>query len=337
MTPKERFLKRLNGEMVDKIPNFSIVMEFASKYIGSSMDKFCSDYNVLVEANIKTAKDFGLDILNTMSDPVREAADYGSEIIWDYDRIPRTKGSFIETPSDVKKLKPFNPHDSVRMLDRIKAIELYKKETGDNYPIMGWVEGTIAETADLMGLTNLLMAFYDEPEMVKEIMDICLVTAKSCIRAQVEAGADIIGVGDAAASIIGPALYKEYGLFYEQEIFAEIKRCGAVGRLHICGDITCLLDDLAIVGADIIDVDWMVDLKTASDKLKGISTCGNFDPVAVVLNGTEESIIKEVQRCVDEGNNRSIIMAGCEIPPNTSHENFCAIHKALMSCADKKM
>ena len=332
MTPKERFLKRMKGESVDKIPNFNIVMEWAAKYVNQPMDKFCSDYRVLVDGNIKTAEDFGIDILNTMSDPTRETADYGADIVWKDDKIPlpNDHNPFIQTAADVKKLKPINIYDSVRMLDRLRAVELYKKEMGDKYPIMGWVEGTVAEAGDLMGLTSLLMTFYDDPAMIREMMDIHLESAKACIKAQVDAGADIIGVGDAACSIIGPDLYREFGLPYEKQIFAYIKECGAFGRLHICGNTEPILDDIAQCGADIVDVDWMVDFKLANEKLVNMSACGNFDPVSVILQGTPDSIANEAQKCVDAGNNLSIIMAGCEIPPNTSKENLLAVHTQLL-------
>ena len=329
MTPKERVLARLQGKPVDRIPNFNILMAFAAKYAGHPMDKFCSDYRVLVESNIKSAEAFGIDIMNTMSDPYREAADFGAKIEYPYDSMP-VCDHLIKTPADIKKLKPFNIEDSTRMLDRVKAIELYRCELGDEYPIMGWVEGSAAESCDLMGLTQYIFAYYDEPELLKELMDICLETAINCIKPQVDAGALIIGVGDAVASVIGPDIYREFLLPYEQKIFAEIKRCGAIGRLHICGNIAPLLEDLTAVGADIIDIDWMVDFAEARGALENhAAVCGNFDPVTVVMDGTPQSVAGAVHKCVDDGGPNCFIMAGCEIPKNTPHENLLAVHTAL--------
>ena len=331
MTPKERVLNRLCGKPVDKIPNFSIVMQFAAKHIGATMDKYCSDYRTLVQANIETARAFGLDIMHTMSDPVRETADYGAKVVFEHDRIPRAVEHFIQTPADVSKLKPLKPYETVRMLDRIKAVELYKKELGDDYPVMGWVEGMGAEAGDLMGVSELMIAFYDQPEMVRDVMDVCFESAKACIKAQVDAGADIIGVGDALASVAGPIMYKEFILPYEKKLFAYIKECGAIGRLHICGDITRILDDIATCGAQIVDVDFMADFQTAVSKLgPDIAANGNFDPVEVVLQGTPETIRQAVESCVNAGNERTFIMPGCEVPPNTSHENMLAMHQTLV-------
>lgn len=329
MNPKERVLARLRQEPVDRAPNFSILMTFAAKYAGYTMDKFCKSYRVLVDSNIKSAEAFGIDIMSTMSDAYRETADFGAPISFPYDSLP-VCGHLITDPADVKKLKPLRIEASPRMMDRLYAIELYKREVGAHYPIMGWVEGCLAEASDLMGLTDLTYAIYDEPHMVKEILDICLVSAKTLIRAQIEAGADIIGVGDAVASVLGPRFYDEWALPYEQALFNEIKRHGAVGRLHICGNIAPLLDSIKHSGADIVDVDYMVDFSEARRKLEGYSlVCGNFDPVSVILNGTPDDVRAAVTKCLSEGNDRCFIMPGCEVPKMTPVENLLEISRTL--------
>ena len=331
MTPKERVTARLAGQDCDRIPNFSILMTFAARYIGRGMDEYCKDYRVMAEGNIKANEAFGIDLLNTMSDAYRETADYGADIRFPPDSLP-VCARLIQKPDDMKKLKPFKMEDSTRMLDRLRAIEFYKKECGGHWPIMGWIEGCAAESADLMGLTELIFALYDEPAMVQEMMDICLETALNCLNAQIDAGADIIGAGDAVASVLGPDIYRKWILPYEQKIFAEIRRRGAIGRLHICGDITPLLGDMNTCGADIIDVDWMVDYREARAKLdESIFVCGNFDPVTVVLDGTPDMVAEAVRFCAAAGGRNSIVMPGCEVPRDTPHENLRMITRTLES------
>jgi len=336
MTSKERVFAKLSGKPVDRTPNFNILMNFAARYSGRTMDEFCKNYRVLTECNIKCAEDFNIDILGTMSDAYRETADFGANIIFPYDSLPVCE-PFILKPSDLRKIKPFRIEDSVRMLDRLYAIEFYKQKTYGEYPIMGWVEGCAAECSDLMGLTNYIYAIYDEPETIRELMDICLETAINCIKPQITAGADIVGIGDAVASVIGPNIYRELILPYEQKMFAEIKRNGAVGRLHICGNITPLLDDLKTCGADIIDIDWMVDFKTAYEKLAQYAIIsGNFDPVTIIQDGSPDIISEAVNNCLDATEENCIIMAGCEIPRDTPHRNLKAVHEALAARSENQ-
>jgi len=135
-----------------------------------------------------------------------------------------------------------------------------------------------------------LYDFYDEPEGIRELLDICLETGIRCAKAQIEAGANIIGMGDAVASLIGQKFYMEYAYEYEKKLIAAVHDMGALAKLHICG---------------------------------------NIDPVRIIKDGTPEIIRQAVRDCLDGGNETSIISSGCEIPLGTPHENLMAVHQAL--------
>ena len=63
-----------------------------------------------------------------------------------------------------------------------------KEKTGGSVPMMGRVEGALAEANDLRGDTALLTDLYDRPEWVRELLEICVETEIAFARAQVEAG-----------------------------------------------------------------------------------------------------------------------------------------------------
>jgi MtaA/CmuA family methyltransferase len=330
MTPYERVYNRLAGKSVDRVPNLNILMAFAAKYADLSFDKFCRDYKSLTYANLKCNEYFGIDMLNTMSDAFRETYDFGAKIEFPFDSLPISKEHFIKVPSDLGKLKLFEPLNSVRILDRINAIETYKTEAGKHYPILGWVEGAFAEAADLRGVSEIMMDLYDEPEFVKELLAICLEEGIICAREQIKAGADFIGIGDAVASLTSPNIYREFILPFEQRLIQEIHNSGGKVKLHICGNITHLLDDMMKTGADIIDIDSMVDLKSTVQRFKGIAAInGNFDPVRIIFNSSPAAIKNAVKDCVAYGDETTFISAGCEIPRDTPYENLKAVDEAL--------
>jgi MtaA/CmuA family methyltransferase len=216
------------------------------------------------------------------------------------------------------------------MSDRLEAIRLFREKVGGQVPIMGWVEGALAEAADLRGVTGLLMDLIQRPEWVKQLLEICADVEIAFARAQVEAGADIIGLGDAISSQISPKMYREFALPYEQRIFKVVHDMGAIARLHICGDTSKIVDAMVESGADIIDLDWMVDMQAAADAFGDrVSFCGNFDPVAVMLHGSPEEVYQATRECMRVGGPRSFIAAGCEIPDGTPHENLHAQSCAL--------
>jgi uroporphyrinogen-III decarboxylase len=81
--------------------------------------------------------------------------------------------------------------------------------------------------------------------------------------AQVDAGVDIVGVGDAAASLVGPKIYEELVWPHEQRLVDHIHGLGAKVRLHICGNMRRSVEPMGRLGADIIDLDSLVPLDAA--------------------------------------------------------------------------
>lgn len=332
MNSFQRVMARLDGGPVDHPPNFDIFMTFAAHHIGQPLSRYYLDHTVLVEANMAVLQDFDLDIVQAISDPFREAADCGLEVEFPEDGLPISRTPLLVEPEDLGKLKPPDPAAGERMSDRMEAIRLFREKVGGEVPIMGWVEGALAEAADLRGMGDLLMDLILRPDWVEELLETCVEVEIAFARAQVEAGADIIGLGDAVASQISPQMYRKFALPYEQRIFAAVHELGALARLHICGNTSKIVGAMLESGADIIDLDWMVDLEAAVDAYGDqVSFCGNFDPVAVMLQGSADVVYRATRECMRVGGTRWFGGAGCEIPDGTPLENLHAQTRALRS------
>ena len=330
MTPYERVFKRLEGKEIDKIPNLNIIMAFAAKFIGVPYSKYVTDYRYLVEGNIKCCEKFGIDMVSAISDPCRESHDLGANIKFPYDDVPQFDGNLIDDYKKIKFLKVVDPLKGERMKDRIKAIELFKKEVGGIYPILGWVEGGFAEACDLRGMNQTMFDIYENTKELKNLLEICTKQAIYFAEEQVKAGADFIGVGDAAASLIGPENYSKFVLPYEKRIIKAVHNLGGKVKLHICGNINSLLELLLETEADIIDLDWMVDFKKAVETFKGkVSANGNFDPVRILMQGSPKKVKEAVTECVKIGDSTTFISAGCEVPASTPKENMLAVNEPL--------
>lgn len=334
LASKERVMRRLKGEPVDRIPNLNIIMAFAARQTGVKYGDYVRDYRLLVDANIFCCDKFGIDMVSAISDPMREAYDFGANVIFPEDGVPYCTDYLINDITDISGLKPCDPRKGERMSDRVKAIELYKEKVSSRYPILGWVEGAFAEAADLRGLNSLMMDMFDAEEAVKGLLEVCTQQAIWFAEEQIKAGADFIGIGDAAASLIGPHGYAEFALPYEKRIIEAVHKFGAKAKLHICGNITSILDIIAQSGADMIDVDFPVDF-AAAHKAFGdkCSACGNFNPIKILLQGSPETVREAVLGCVRAGSEKTFIAAGCEVPVSTPPENVKAVHETLVSIA----
>ena len=330
MTSKERVYARINNQPVDRIPNLNILMFFAAKEIGVPYSEYCQDYRKLVHGNIVCMQKYGIDAVSVISDPLRESADMGLVIEYPEDDVPREKEFLIKEKSDLLKLKPVSPANGRRMCDRLQGVDLFKNEVGNEFPIIGWVEGCFAMAADLRGVNNFLMDVYEDKGFVVDLLEICLEQAIWFARAQIEAGADIIGVGDAIASVAGPLIYSDLALQYEARLLDAIRKAGGMTKLHICGNTTPFIELLPAQHCDILDLDWMAPMEKANE-LYGNICCinGNYDPVAVLLQGSVQDVKNAVKSCMLSGGAKHTSAAGCEVPKNTPPENLMAVYEAL--------
>ena len=166
------------------------------------------------------------DAVSVISDPNRETAAFGARITFDGDSSPKAD-KLITCMEDVEKLEVPDVYACPRTLDRINGVKLFREKLGEPFPIIGWVEGPLAECADLCGISELMMNMIMEPDMVQALQQKCLQMAKNFALAQIEAGANIIGVGDAVCSQISQDMYDEFCLPLHKELFAFIHEHGA--------------------------------------------------------------------------------------------------------------
>lgn len=331
MTPLERLNARLAGKPVDKIPNMNIVMAVVAREAGASYREYVTDYRKLVEGNLICAEKYGLDSVSVISDPMREASAFGANVTLPENAVPYAETPLIDDDFDLSVLNRFDPEQSERTLDRLKGCELLRQKAGNEYPVIGWVEGCVAEAADLRGLNELLMDMASGEEYLDDFFSIIHEQQKRFALAQLKAGADFIGVGNAAASLIGPDLYAKYGFRWDKAITDFIHQNGGRVKLHICGNISPLLEQLKDVAPDILDIDWMVDFSRAAELFGGSKTaiCGNMDPVEIMMRGSTGVVEEAVRHCIEVGTDTTLIAGGCEIPAAAPDENFLAMDKAL--------
>ncbi len=334
MTPKERIYAILNGDTCDRPAVTPIFMAWAASFIGRTYQDYYLDGDVLAEAQLAVVRAFNLDQTGAISDPWREASAYGMEFDYPKDGVGKPRGTLIKTRQDIARVKTLDIENAAQTKQRIESVKKMAAQVGQTHSVLGWVEGPMAEYADLRGVEKAFLDLIDDPQMFMEAGQVIVQNAISFAVAQIKAGADMVGVGDAVASLIGPKMYTKYVLPLEQKLFATIHEAGAKVKLHICGNINNIVEHMAKSGADVIDVDWMVPLEKARQLVgPDIVLCGNFDPSAVLLQGTPENVAEAARKCIKAGGKKFFLMPGCEVPPATPQQNiraFCPCEGCLI-------
>ena len=328
MSGRERVLAHLAGRPVDRLPLMPITMMFACAQIGARYRDYCTDYRVLVEGQMRTAEAFGFDYVNTMSDPAREAADCGAVVEY-FDSQPVAiveDQALLADKTRLASLKIPDPLGGGRMHNSLKGLALYVERVGKDKMIEGWVEGPVAEGADLRGINTLMLDFFDDPAFVRDLFAFVVEMELRFAREQLKAGADVIGVGDAAASLVGPDIYDEFVWPWEKKLVDGIHALGGKVRLHICGNTRRILEGMGRLGCEIVDLDSMAPISEARQKM-GANTVllGNLNPVTVLRNGDPAGVTAAIAECHRQAGTPFIVGAGCEVPRDTPPENLRAL------------
>ena len=327
MNGRERVLAMLDGRPVDRLPVMPITMMYAAEVAGVKYGAYARDHRVLVDAQLETAGRFGFDHVSAISDPAREASDLGAAVAWFDDQPPAIDESRALL-ADKARLGTLAPPDLSRgrMRDRLDAVRLLRARAGEALAVEGWVEGPCAMAADLRGLNTLMIDLADDPDFVTRLFAFVTDMEIAFARAQLDAGADLIGIGDAAASLIGPRRYERVVLPFERRLAEGIQSAGGRVRLHICGNTRKLLPLMGRVGADLVDLDSPSPLDEARAAMgPAQALLGNLDPVRTLRDGTPETVTAAISHCYAGAGPRFIVGAGCEIARGTPEANVHAL------------
>ncbi len=221
-----------------------------------------------------------------------------------------------------------------RMADRVAAVAEMHRAAGQECLVVGWVDMPFAEACSICGVSEFLLMLVLEPALAHRILRFLTGLVIEFALAQVEAGAPMIGAGDAAASLISPAMYGEFALPYEQQVASAVHNVGGLVKLHICGNTSLLLEAMVESGCDLFNVDHMVDFQRARDVYRAAGKCykGNLNPVTDLLQATPDHCRQRaLERLRLARATPFMLSAGCEIPAGVADDVFRAFCQAPRS------
>lgn len=217
------------------------------------------------------------------------------------------------------------------MADRCLATRELVQAAGAECLVLGWVDMPFAEACSLVGVSQFMLMLAEMPGLAHRLLEFLTAAVIDFALAQVDAGAPMIGAGDAAASLISARMYREFSLPYEQQVCDAVHRAGGLVKLHICGKTGHLLKHMVQSGADLFNVDHLVDLKQARQVYETAGRCykGNLNPVEDMLQATPETCQRAALDCLKLASGSAYILsAGCEVPAAVSDEVFKAFCQA---------
>lgn len=245
-------------------------------------------------------------------------------------------GSCIRSAADIERIPAPDPSKQGRWPLMLEALRRIRDAVGDGtFVVACFDQYPFSLACALMGIERAMTEITGDRALVEALMGKCAEYAIAYGVALAEGGADMLSGGDSPAGLIGPRLYREAALPFEQRVVQGLKaRVSVPVSLHICGNATPVLADMAASGADVLELDHRVDAANACRVLgPEIGVWGNLDPVALLAQGTPELVREKtlglMRTVADCGHRRWVISSGCTISPDTPAANLRAMLEAV--------
>lgn len=151
----------------------------------------------------------------------------------------------------------------------------------------------------LVGMEDLLLYFYTEPEFVRELlhryMDFQLGIARHYLALGIEMISCSEDLGTQSSTLIGPALWREFLLPEYKRLLEPYKQRGIIIEFHSCGHIRPFVEPLMELGVDILNPVQATanDLNELRQVTQGRMALHGGVRSDLILNGPTEAIERE--------------------------------------------
>lgn len=332
MTPRERYKAIAEGRPIDRIPHGFGLGEGAAKLIGIKVSEYCLEPKKQIEACVAAYRKYGLDSVGSfagMTDIFGAKSvfpDYGTpyigntvQLTWDDLNRP-----YLEHPKTEPALRGF-----------WDVLDGLNEAVGDEVRVNVSLEGPFSEAGRIIGVESLLKNIIRDPEYAHAVLSKVVETQIKLVDAL--EGYDLsFGIFDPVASgtLINRSSYLEFAQPYEKKLFDAMTRvAGSKPMLHICGNTSKILKDMAATGAGVLSIDNVMDLTFVKQEVGDIiPITGNVKPAETMLLGTPQDVENDLRECLRKawdspaGYTPSF---GCGLPIETPAENLDALFDAL--------
>jgi uroporphyrinogen decarboxylase len=221
------------------------------------------------------------------------------------------------------------------------AIRQTRREGGDELAILGFAGApyTLAcymiEGGGSRHFHHVKEFMHTHPSPFAALMERIADTTADYLEMQVEASADAVQLFDTWAGELSPPDFRRFVLPHLRAIVDRLRPLG-VPVIYYVNGIGNLLEPAAMTGADVIGVDWRVELEEVRRRLgEDRAVQGNLDPG--ILFAPPETIRERVFRMLDQtGGTGHIVNLGHGVIPETPLEGIAAFVNAVPEWAESK-
>ncbi len=284
-------LRAIKGEKIERFPVW--LMRQAGRYMKEYRDirqrerdfvSFCKNVDSAVRVSLLPLELLEVDAIIIFSDILVPLEVLGVGI-----EFAENEGPKLHWSGKVSDLKKYNPSENSYVYEIIKKLKQFQQEV----PVIGFAGAPftllsyLVEGKSSTDFRRTKVFMWEREYDFSRLMEILTLTIGDYLSAQIEAGADVVQIFDSWTFHLSRADYEESVLPYVEELLSRIKTKFDTPVIYFFRGSSSFVDLLRKTKADVLSVDWSVDLSLEMLKTDKAFQ-GNLDPS--VLYASEETI-----------------------------------------------
>ncbi|MGQ9747892.1 MAG: uroporphyrinogen decarboxylase family protein [Candidatus Caldatribacteriaceae bacterium] len=269
---------------------------------------------------------FRPDAMFFMMDLSVEASALGLPVRFPLEETPSVEFHPVKTLSDLEHFRNIDILGDGRVMVYLETLRHMK--VAFPCPVGGYVIGPITLAGLLVGANELAIKSILEPDFFQDLLHFSFEVVMRYASALKDEGADMIMVLEPTAVIFSPQQFRQFLAPFYREMVGILDDTEII--LHVCGNTTHLVKDMADSGVAGLSLDSMVDLAKVFQVVgSDILIMGNINPVQI-LQGTSQEVYIETYRLLERMRNVPlfVLSSGCDLPQDVPLENIEAFFKA---------
>eukprot|EP00878_Enallax_costatus_P001132 GHUV01001269.1.p1 GENE.GHUV01001269.1~~GHUV01001269.1.p1 ORF type:complete len:391 (+),score=104.93 GHUV01001269.1:253-1425(+) len=203
--------------------------------------------------------------------------------------IDDNKGPLLDnTIRSREQLKVLHSLDLSQLQFVGDSLKLLRQEVGSSAAVLGfvgspWTLATyIVEGASSSLYKTIKSMAYSDPDLLDSLLSHLADAMSDYIRYQIDSGAHCVQIFDSWGGQLPPAQWDKWSGPYLRRVIESVKSTHPHTPLTLYANGSGgLLERLGATGADVIGLDWTVDMADARKRLGSRSVQGNVDPTVL--------------------------------------------------------
>lgn len=321
MKEKERLLKVLKGENVDRPPIIC-----PGGMMNGAITNLLEDINKNHNSDLKTMiliakrvhdlagfENYGVPFCMTV-----ESEPFGVKVhLGNKNTEPRVLQYNENDLEDIIENYHINPLKDGRMPVVLKAISELKN---DNIPVIGNITGPMSTATSIVDPIKFIKLLKKNPQLAYKFVNYINDYSIEYIEEMIKAGADVIVLADPTATgeILGKKNFDEFIFPMYKKIIERVHQLNIPIIIHICGDVNPIIESLNKLNVDGLSFDSKVNMRFVRNNLS-TNIMGNVS-TQLLHQGSKEKIIDITKNCINSGVN--IVSPACGLSMDTPVENL---------------